>query len=337
MRRASAVVWLALVTALTSLTMSGAAALRRARYLMGTVCEISVADSPTAQSQIDSAFSEAERLEHLLTTWSDASELGRLNAAPDDQPFAVSPELYDALRASVQWSQKTSGAFNPLVRPLMDAWQTRGSGRLPSAQEVAEARSRTALINVAFLDGYRMIKHDGARFEEGGFGKGLALDRMLHLLDGVGARRVIIDFGGQIAVSKDMRRATAAIARPDDRSRPAISVTIPAGSLSTSSGSEKHFAIGGRRYSHIIDPRTGSPIDWRGSVSVFAFSAYEADVLSTALFVMKPHEGLRWAEANGVAALFLIPSSRHPGRFEGRRSSKWLALVRESVLDDSAR
>src|SRR5687768_12615142 len=114
----------------------------RSRYLMGTICEISVPPSPTAEEQIAAGFAEIARVEALLSTWKDDSELSRLNRAPQQQPFAVSEELFCLLNESLGWARKTGGAFNPLIGPLVDVWKTRDEGRLPDAMMLEAAISR---------------------------------------------------------------------------------------------------------------------------------------------------------------------------------------------------
>jgi FAD:protein FMN transferase len=142
------------------------------------------------------------------------------------------------------------------------------------------------------VDGLKPVpQHD-----PGAWGKGYALDRMLALTTG-DAR---IDFGGQLIVRGEHE---VAIADPQDRDKPVLALQLANASLSTSSTSEQP--------DHIIDPRTGKPVAARGSsVSVIADDAMTADILSTALFVMGEDEGLRWAGAHGVAAIF-INSHRH--------------------------
>lgn len=271
-----------------------AEAITRARYLMGTICEI---DAPDAQ-EIDAAFDEGARIERLISTWRDDSELARLNAAG---AMRVSEELEAMLRQTVAAANETDGAFNPLVRPLIDAWQTRGSGRVPSDAERTNARERAALTNITFRGGQTILS-GRAQIEEGAFGKGYALDRMLAKIT---APHAVLNFGGQILV-RGTQRVT--IAHPQHREMPLVALELTDESLSTSSGSEHWFAAGGRRYSHILDPATGLALPPRGSASVIAKSAFIADMLSTALYVMGPERGLAWARAHGVRAIFISES-----------------------------
>lgn len=262
---------------------------------MGTVCEVAVADG--AESTIERAFAEAERIEGFLSTWKPESEMSRVNAGAK-----ASGELAELLAKTIEWSQKTDGAFDPRVRALVDVWKTREDGALPSRESIASARENKQ------------------QFEEGAFGKGYALDRMLAMIDG----DAMIDFGGQILVRGAHR---VAVADPTDRQKPVFAFTLSNASISTSSGSEKTFEADGRRFSHILDPRTGEALPPRGSVSVIADDALTADILSTALYVMGEDDGLRWANANGVAAIFLTPTHHVRLSDAARERARDLALL----------
>ncbi len=263
----------------------------RARYLMGTICEITADD----EREIDSAFGEAARIESMLSTWRNDTDLARVNSG---RPTQVSSELMQLIYDVLKYRDYTNGAFNPLVGPLIDIWQTRGQGAVPSEEEIAEALKRVTTPNPVIYPHDVIALQNGARFDEGAFGKGYALDRMLWKIKG----DVVINFGGQLAVHG---RAPVSIADPEHRDTPVVAFAIDGGSLSTSSASEQTFEVCGVRFSHIIDPRNGRALPPRGSVTVIGSSAFLADIYSTALYVMGVDEGLRWANDTGVAALFI--------------------------------
>jgi len=287
-------------------------AVTRARYLMGTVCEITADDLPDS----DAAFDEAARVESMLSTWRDDSELARLNRGEISR---VSAELYQLLADAMSYAHATGGAFDPLIRPLVDAWRTRADGRVPSRDARAQAAARCALANATFADGAIALAN-GAQFEEGGFGKGYALGKMLAVTRGSHA---ILNFGGQLAVRGS---EVVTIAHPLHRERPYLSLVLRDASLSTTSGAEKSFFVDGRRFSHIIDPATGEALPPRGSVSVIDRSPLAADALSTALYVMGPERGLAWARAHDVTAIFISES----GEITTSRPIEGLAAVKES-------
>lgn len=266
-------------TALALIVAAHTLAATRARYLMGTVCEVSAAD----ERQIEAAFTEAARVESMISTWRDDSELTRVNAgAPAGE------ELGNLLRVAEQWRDKSGGAFDPHVRSLIELWKTRRDGAVPDPAAIAS--------------------RDRGPIEEGAFGKGYALDRMLAKIDG----DAVLNFGGQLLVRGSYE---VTIADPEHRETPLYKLTLQNASLSTSSGSEKKFVVDGHVFTHIFDPRTGEALPPRGSVSVIASSGLVADIQSTALYVMGVDDGLRWADANGIAALFITRDGlAHPSR-----------------------
>ena len=259
MKTATIIVALALVSPITE-------AEQRARYLMGTVCEVA-AENP---EQIELAFAEAKRIESMLSTWVDDSELARVNHGAEP-----GPELKALLDVTLAWAEKTDRAFDPRIGHLI----VRSAAALPPLSTRAERASG------ASKSGGRATALQ-MPFEEGAFGKGYALDRMLQLLDG----NALINFGGQLLVRGSHE---ISVADPNDRDKPVLAFEIENASLSTSAGA------------HILDPRTGKTCGERGSVSVIAGDALTADILSTALYVMGEDDGLRWAAANDVAAIFI--------------------------------
>jgi thiamine biosynthesis lipoprotein len=126
---------------------------------------------------------------------------------------------------------------------------------------------------------------------------------MLDVLKARGVKHALINLGGQIGQFGDP--TDVAIADPRHRDVPAVALLLGKESISTSAGSEKTFTAGGRTFTHIIDPRTGVALPPRGSVSVIDDSAFVADILSTALYVMSPDAGMKWAKAHDVAAIFI--------------------------------
>ena len=293
---------------------------------MGTTCTVTVpaGEAPAAQAALD----EIARVEQLLSTWRDDSELARLNAAADDAWVEVSPELFALLDEVSSLAKTTGGAFNPLVRPLVDLWKTRERGSVPaqSAIEAALARTDPALVRVDRAHSTLALSR-GAAYEEGGFGKGYALDRALAVLSQHGARRALVDFGGQVSLLGWSSGVDVAIAHPEQRLEPAVIVNVDSGSIATSSGSEQTFVVDGTRFSHLIDPRSGRALPPRGSATVLDARGLVADILSTALYVLGPDEGLRWADAHGVAALFIVPNPASD-TWEVRTSCSFRSRVR---------
>lgn len=280
----------------------GQPAVERKVLAMGTVLTLHLegGDASRLQAGAEAALAEVGRIEAACSTWRPESAWSRLNAA-EGRAVSLDGEWIDLLEAAKRWTSRTEGAFDPCLRPLMEAWDIRGRGRVPGPRERALALRESGAgrlildreAGTARLDG----GHSGV--EEGGFVKGYALDRALAAALGAGSGEGWLDFGGQVLVSGQRE---VPVAQPGQRGRIALSIRLRNASLATSGTSER-----GR---HILDPRTGRPCPAWGSVSVVAPTGFEADVLSTALYVMGPVKGLAWAQARGLAACFLYTHGR---------------------------
>jgi thiamine biosynthesis lipoprotein len=208
------------------------------------------------------------------------------------------------------WQSATAGTFDPGIGRLIEAWNIHGEGRVPSAAHLKEAAARSGLSFLSF-DRERCVvtRRVDATIDVGAFGKGEALDRVEAAL-GPGAW--LVDLGGQVTVGGPEPEGHAwiiDIAHPHARDVAYLQVRLREGSLSTSGGSERDLVVNGTRIAHHLDPRTGNPATFNGSVTVWHRQSFAADALSTALYVMGPEEGVRWADARGIAAVFLIPNT----------------------------
>jgi thiamine biosynthesis lipoprotein len=175
---------------------------------------------------------------------------------------------------------------------------------------------------------------EGMGIDFGGIGKGIALDLVADILKSRGVRSAFLDFGGQVLALGDSPGCPARIveiADPDSRLRAAARVGVRDLSLSTSGNSERGHL--GRTTGHILDPKSGSPAVFAGSVTVAAPDGATADALSTALFVMGPETGGRWAEHRGLPALFLWRTQ--DGVLRSRATPGFEKL--QAVLNDGGR
>jgi thiamine biosynthesis lipoprotein len=232
--------------------------------------------------------------EHRLSTWDASSELSRLNAAPAGRAVTVSDDLARDIEAALRCAAETGGAFTPGIGGLVRAWKLREGGRRPSRGEIEAAVSAASLDNLRVEDGRVTRLDPGFLIEEGAFGKGVGVDDALERLDETNASAAVIDLGGQVTV---WGRATAyvEIAHPYNRDRTILRLDVSHGSVATSSNSERGIVVDGERLGHIVDPRTGQPSGYTGSVTVWASDATRADCLSTALYVLGPAAAHAWA------------------------------------------
>lgn len=267
----------------------------RAVLAMGTQLKVHLEGGAAPSAASEAVLREVARIEAACSTWDPGSPWSRLNQA-GGRPVPLDAEWLDLLAEAQAWQVCTEGAFDPVMGAPMRLWGVREGGhRQPTAAEV-EWASRASGAGLLVLDrkaGMARLLDPAAAVEEGGFLKGYALDRMRAAS---GAPVGLLDFGGQLLAWG--RPVEAAIADPRDRQRPRLSLLLKDASLSCSGTSER-----GR---HILDPRTGHPCLAWGSVAVIAPEGLTADILSTALYVLGPEQGLAWAERHGTAAAFLL-------------------------------
>lgn len=276
---------------------------------------ITAADRPSGLALSAAVVAAVEDAERRLSTWRAASELQTFNAAPPAARVALSPLAWQAVTAALGCWEESAGAFDPTVAPLVEAWGLRSGGRLPSAPEIEAARRAVDAGRLALdAENRELVQPGGLRLEEGGFGKGAALDAALAAARGLApAAQVVLDFGGQLAWTGRTQAFEVRLADPRDRSRAALELTLdaPSGSLSTSGNSERAVVAGGVRIGHLLDPRTGRPARDIGSATVFARQATVADCRSTGLYVLGAADGAalmaRWSrERQGEAVLILV-------------------------------
>ena len=309
MTRRLAILLAAVASATTIAYSSGEILVQRQAYLMGTRVELSVfaADRGEGVRRLETALASLEATDAALSTWKPASDVSAINRAPIGQRRTLAQPLCDLFAALGEWRTATRGAFDPAIGALIDAYSIHGDGRIPAHGQLALARAQSGWPLLEF-DGHgcTLTRRDDVRLDVGAFGKGEALDRAGALL---GPVPWMIDLGGQVSVGAPppaLRHWTVRVANPLDRSRSVMTVALRSGSLSTSAGSERDQYVDGVRVGHILDPRTGAPAPYDGAVVVWHERGLVADILSTALYVMGPVQGLQWAKARDIAAAFLI-------------------------------
>jgi FAD:protein FMN transferase len=288
--------------------------LQREVYLMGTDFRVALfePDEPKGWEQLETIVRTVEDAESQLSTWRDSSELSRINQQTVGSDFAMSPSLCELMEKLNSYAARTGGAFDPTVGQLLRAWKIQSGFRIATQSEVASALANTGFSH-AHLRDCSLRKTAEILFDAGAFGKGEALDRILEAAGKDQYASLVLDFGGQIAVWNLKQPFVVTLSDPDNRaiSSP-VKIKIQSGSVSTSGGSEHDGRVNSRIIGHIVDPKTGYPVPSFGSVTVWHPRALDADILSTALYVMGPQKGFLWAQENNVAACFLFKDKEKP-------------------------
>lgn len=272
--------------------------------LMGVPWTITVyaASEAVGDAAIAAGFAEVARLEQILSDYDPQSELSRLSAAaPTAAPKPVSDDLWRVLERAVEIRDATDGAFDPTVGPLTSLWrQARRSGRLPLAGKLAAAREAVGRETLRLAPDTRgvVLTQPAMRLDLGGIGMGYAVDRAVEVLNRHGMTSAMVDASGDIAVTaappgtSGWRIAVAPLgpAGTGGTGGTAEPLLLTHAAVTTSGDAFQAVEIDGRRYSHIVDPRTGLGVAGLAAVTVVAADCTTADALATAASVLGPEQ-----------------------------------------------
>ena len=281
--------------------------------LLGTVVDVRVraTDDAAVDAALTAAMAEAERLEGVFTAFDEASDLNRWRrgelAPPPD-------ELARVLALAATWRDRSGGAFDPAAAALVACWsRAADDDRRPTAAELTAARADMA----------RPLPdpHHPPPWNLNALAKGAVVDAAVAAALAVaGVVDVLVNAGGDLChrgpepVLVDVEDPR----HPHDNAAPLVRVAVGDGALATSGGARRGWTIGGRWYSHVLDPRTGEPVDHVASASVLAADAATADVVATVCSVLAPADGVAFVDdldEPGVACLVVEPDgTQHRSR-----------------------
>ena len=238
------------------------------------------------------ALDVIDKLEDQLSIFRDTSEISAINRRAAAAPVAVEERLYELLALSMRINKETGGAFDITSTPLSHAWGfLRREGRLPTPDEIGAARAKVGTHHLVLDGEAHTIGFDvpGLSLNLGSIGKGYALDRAAENLQRAGVSTALLSAGSSSLLAHgrgpDGRGFEVGIRDPFDHRRRYGTVRLENEALGVSGVGEQSFEVEGRRYGHIIDPRSGWPVEGRALVAVIARTAAEADALATAFFV----------------------------------------------------
>jgi thiamine biosynthesis lipoprotein len=290
--------------------------IKRSKSVMGTLVHISIwhDNDKLAAAAINDVFDEFERLDKLMTSWTDDSVVARINATAGTRKWAkVDEETLLVTNKALEVSRLTGGAFDITVGAFHNLWKfgSNKDGTIPSDADVAERAKLIGYKGIKVNKKKKAIrlKNKGMKITLGGIAKGYAVDRAVAILQKADFPDFIIQAGGDLYVSgkKGSRQWIVGIRDPrGDRATPFAITAIQDMTFSTSGDYERSLIKDGVRYHHILDPTTGKPAMKCRSVTVMAKDAITADGLSTALFVMGVDKGMKLVEKlDDVEAVFV--------------------------------
>lgn len=300
---------------------------------MGTLVQIKLysAGPEAAQSAVRAAFDRIAQLDDELSDYKPESELNRLCESAVRRPQKVSTDLFAVLDFSQEMAQETNGAFDVTLGPLTHLWrESRRQRHVPTAGEI-----RAKLAHCGFrkmhLDRLRRtveLDEAGMQLDVGGVAKGYAADEALVVLKRLGGRSALVAMSGDLAFDDPPPGQNGwkiGIDSLDKAGQPFTRVLLLANAaVSTSGDTEQHLDASGKRYSHIVDPRTGLGLTDSKTVTVIAPRGMEADAAATAVSVLGIDAGLAFVEGKPRMAALLTAHKRGVVRLV--ESKRWRSV-----------
>jgi thiamine biosynthesis lipoprotein len=269
-------------------------------------------DEASAKAAADAAFARIDQLNGVFSDYDPDSELSRLGRAEPGQPVKLSADLLGVLRESEKYWRLSDGTFDVTVGPLVQLWRwSRRNGQLPAPARLDAARRSVGFDKLAFDPSDRTVTlmAPDMRLDLGGIAVGYTIDDVGAMLRARGLSRFLLDGGGDILLGdpppgKEGWRIGIVQLTEGKDAPPSRYITLHNAAITTSGDAFRFIEIEGRRYSHIVDIKTGLGLTERGSVTVIAPTCTAADALATTISLLGAQKGIALADRiEGVAAI----------------------------------
>ena len=289
----------------------------RTEYVLGTSCSITVHDHATKET-LDACFSRLHEIDLRMSVNAPGSELDEVNAAAGARAIHVTEDVFMVMKRALELARISGGLFDPTVGPLVKLWGINTDhARVPAIAEIAGARSLIDWRKVVLDDAAQTVflSRPGMSLDVGGVAKGFAADEAARILSTRGVRAALIDLGGNIlAMGKKPGGIPwrIGVQNPDAPRGTYFGIaTVVNKTLVTSGVYERFFWKNGKRYHHIMDTRTGYPIDnGIASVTVITDKSFDADGVTLTLFSLGPAKGLELGKKLGVEVIMVMADHR---------------------------
>jgi thiamine biosynthesis lipoprotein len=280
--------------------------------LLGTVCKVSIYDNPSKEA-FDAAFYRIGEIDAKMSLHKDSSELEAVNAKAGEGPQTVSLDTYAVIEEALEIAALSGGAFDPTIGPLVEAWDIGGDNpRKPSQEEIDSLLPLVGYRRVALdsEDHSVFLADPGMILDLGGIAKGYAADEVAKVLEEHDVHSGIVNLGGNVLTigsKPDGSPWKIGIQDPDEeRGGYVMVLSLVDQSLVTSGPYERFFVQDGKVYHHILDTKTGYPVDTDfTSVSIITPRSFIADALSTSVFALGLEKGMALIDSmEDVEAVF---------------------------------
>lgn len=284
------------------------------------------ADEQTANTTANDAFRRLRELDDALSDWKADSELMRLNARAGSGPVPVGRDLFGVLRASARFAERSDGAFDPTVGPIVRLWRdAREKGAMPAVDALVEALDLVGWSLVTLDEEGQTVElaKPGMQLDLGGIGKGYAADAIAALLREQGVESFLLDLGGDLLLGDPPPGTLGWTVRIEATGE---TLTLSRIAIASSGDTQQFVEIDGQRFSHIVNPRTGLGLTHRLQVTVLAPNATSADALASAVSVLGRERGAALLDAySRTAGVIVGPNER--GDVVITRTGRFIALT----------
>ena len=289
-----------LIVVICSLSAQSQIIHKRKLFMLGSPFEVTAVakDTIAANGYIDLAIAESKRIENLISDWIPTTQISQVNKNAGIKPVKVDTEVFELVERAIKISKITKGAFDISYASMDKIWKFDGSMKvMPTEEAIKQSVAKIGYQNI-ILDPKEQtifLKFEGMKLGLGGIGQGYIADKIKSLLFSKGCLSGIINVSGDINAwgkQPDGKPWTVGIVNPVNKNKIFATFPLTDSAVETSGSYEKFVVFNGKRYSHIIDPRTGYPATGIVSVSVFAKQTEIADALATGIFVLGVDVGL---------------------------------------------
>ncbi|MFP4027152.1 MAG: FAD:protein FMN transferase [Candidatus Brocadiia bacterium] len=296
-------------------------------------------DAESARKMFAPAVAAVQRVEKLMSTYRPDSEVSCLNRAGKEKKVSLSAETRHVLKSALRFSDLTEGAFDVTYAPIRKVWREGAEkGKIPTEKEIKRALKRVGSEHL-------IVGGKGARFEKtgmmvdlGGIAKGYAIEQAALAMKKAGAGKGWVDIGGDMRMigrREDGEKWKVQVRDPRPGDHPPIVLRLADAAVATSGDYARYFRIDEQKSSHIIDPRSGKPVQNVPSATVIAPDAMMADALATSISVLRPEKAIKLVESlDGVECFIMRNKSENPKSVSLRRSSGFNDFVMGETLDE---
>lgn len=283
------------------------------QVMMDTYVSVTIyaeTEPPNWREHVRAALDTMRKVEAMTTSYHDSSEIGKINRAAGKRALDVNAEVMQLLKDAQKMSAASDGAFDITVFPLSQLWDVKSpTPRAPPAEDIAEKRKLVDYQKIVLGGNSVFLPDSGMGIDLGAIAKGYAVDRAVEMLRAHNYRDVLVEAGGDLrALAGELTRGrrTVWVRHPRRHDKFFAAIKMDEGAVSTSGDYERSFEKNGRRYHHIMNPKTGYPAEPTVSVTIIAETSQQADAVATAVFVMGPERGMDYIESHPDLAGLII-------------------------------